>query len=103
MVNLYGMERPLRAALMARSKGLTCVKMSTHFCTWYRFLACTKPPDRVHTVEGNLTRRNRMPSAATAKSRHNTPLASEEDEKIPTAENEKTNAGVTTAEYSRRT
>ncbi len=40
--------------------------------------------------------------AAAAKSRHTTPTASEEDERAITAEDEKTSAGATTAEFSRR-
>ncbi len=44
---------------------------------------------------------NRM--AAAAKSRHTTPTASENDQKVNIVEDEKTSAGVTTTEYSRRT
>jgi hypothetical protein len=44
-----------------------------------------------------------MSGASEAKSRSTTPTASEDDEKISTAEDEKTNTGVTTTEYSRRT
>ncbi len=41
--------------------------------------------------------------SVSAKSRHNTPTVSEDDEKANTSEDEKTNADVTTTEYSRRT
>ena len=39
----------------------------------------------------------------TAKSRITTPTASEDDEKVSTSEDEKTNTGVTTMEFSRVT
>ena len=39
----------------------------------------------------------------TDKSRHNTPTASEDDEKVLTAEGEKTSTDGTTTEYSRHT
>jgi hypothetical protein len=48
MVNLHGMQRLCQAALMVGLKVITCVRtanMGTHFCEWYCFLACTRPPD----------------------------------------------------------
>jgi hypothetical protein len=45
---------------------------------------------------------NRMSGAAAAPLRHNTPTASEDDEKALTAQDEMTTAGAPTTEYSRR-
>jgi hypothetical protein len=43
-----------------------------------------------------------MSGAAAVESRHNTPTASEDDEKVLTAQDEMTTAGAPTTEYSRR-
>jgi hypothetical protein len=43
-----------------------------------------------------------MSGAAAAPLRHNTPTASEDDEKALTAQDEMTTAGAPTTEYSRR-
>ena len=97
-----------QTALTGGLKEPTCERTNTNLCVLYLLLACTRPPES----DRYTYKRKSRPQDRMSKSRTKSPTVAEDEEKISTVENEKTNdggkdektnAGVTTSEHSLHT